>query len=118
MRLFMSRDFNLYLEDILESIEKISNYTAEFDRGQELLYASVLIDAIMYNLEIIGEAVKHIPLEIRASYPNVQWRNIAGMRDKLIHHYHGVLEGLVWDVVRNKLPLLKKQIEQISRESG
>ena len=69
-----------------------------------------LTRAFARSLEIIGEAAKKGPEKTRVAYPEVEWKLVAGMRDKLIHHYFGIDYELVWDVVRNKVPALKKQI--------
>lgn len=66
--------------------------------------------AVVRSLEIIGEAVKNIPEQILSNFPDTPWKNIAGMRDRLIHHYFGVDYYLVWDVIRNHLPVLEKDI--------
>jgi uncharacterized protein with HEPN domain len=66
--------------------------------------------AFVRSLEIVGEAVKKIPDDFRAAHPSVQWRAMAGMRDRLIHGYFGVDYELVWDVVRNRIPALRAQI--------
>ena len=85
----MSRDYKVYLEDILEAICKIH----EFATGMSLDALSKdakTLDAIIRNLEVIGEAVKHLPEPIRNRQPNVEWRKIAGLRDILIHEYFGI----------------------------
>ena len=70
-------------------------------------------DAILRNLEIIGEASKKIPNEICSQYPEIEWKKIAGLRDILIHFYFGIDDEIVWDVIQNKLPELEKQIREI-----
>jgi len=69
--------------------------------------------AFVRSLEIVGEAVKQIPDEFRARYPQVEWRKMAGTRDRLIHDYLGVDYELVWDIVQNKIPALKKAMQEI-----
>ena len=71
------------------------------------------MDAVVRNLEIIGEAIKKIPDEIRAKYPDVEWKKIAGLCDILIHEYFGIDTEIIWDVILNKLPALAGQIRKI-----
>lgn len=113
----MSRDYRLYLDDILKSIDRIRDYTKSHKNAKELFDDSVAFDAVAFNLEIIGEAVKNIPEQVKLKYPDVEWKNIAGMRDKIVHHYHGINADIVWDVVRNKLPQLQSLIRRILAES-
>jgi len=80
---------------------------------EAFLADEVLKRAVIRSLEIIGEAVKKIPAEVIAIYPATAWKNIAGMRDRLIHHYFGVDYFLVWDVLRNHLAQLEKDIHRI-----
>jgi uncharacterized protein with HEPN domain len=108
----MPRDSRVYLDDILESIGAIRDYTAGLSRdtfGQDRR----TVDAVLRNLEVIGEAVKQLPAEVRSAEPEIEWQKIAGFRDVLIHAYFGVDLDIVWDVVSNKLPRLEEQIREL-----
>ena len=99
------RDVTL-VQDILEAIDRISRYTAGL--SYTVFVDDTLIqDAVVRNLEIIGEAVKALSPDFRKKRKNVRWQDIAGMRDRLIHDYAGVNWEIVWDVVQTKLPELK-----------
>ncbi len=109
------RKIELFLKDILKSIEKIQRYM-ENKSYQEFVNDELLIDGVIRNLEIIGEAVKNIPAGFRKRYPFVEWKKIAGLRDILIHAYFGIDCELLWDIIKNKVPELKKQINKIMEE--
>ncbi|PIQ95431.1 MAG: hypothetical protein COV67_14910 [Nitrospinae bacterium CG11_big_fil_rev_8_21_14_0_20_56_8] len=113
----MKRDIRVYLEDILESIAKIEAYTADVTLEQFRENGQIQ-DAVIRRLEIIGEAVKHIPDNIRVKHPDVPWKNIAGMRDVLIHGYFGVNVERTWKVAKENLPLVKKEILAMKAESA
>jgi len=109
------RDPALYLKDILESIELIEQFVAgmELEDFKKDIKTS---DAVIKRFENIGEATKHIPEEIKAGYPEVPWKEMAGMRDKLVHFYFGVKHELVWAAVKNRLPSIKPLLNKILDE--
>jgi uncharacterized protein with HEPN domain len=108
----MPRDYKVSLDDILEAVERIQTYTVGMDREQ-FQSDRKTIDAVVRNLEVIGEAAKNVPPDVRAASPGVAWTKMAGMRDFLIHVYFGVDTEIVWDVVQTKLPELKASVEKL-----
>ena len=102
------RTERLYLVDIRDSIEKILSYTSA---GREAFFSDPRTqDAVLRNIEIIGEAVKGVTDETRTAHPEVPWREMAGMRDRIIHDYFRVDLDVVWDVVSRDLPPLREKI--------
>lgn len=99
-------DSLLYVKNILEAIEKIKKYTEGMD-FEDFVEDEKTVDAVVGNLEIIGDAAKHIPDEFKASHPGVPWKEITGMRDKLIHAYFGMDLSLLWYAVQNELEILE-----------
>lgn len=97
------------VDDIVGAIEKIQRYVTG-KTYEDFLRDSMIQDAVVRNLEIIGEAVKGLSADFRKKHKAVKWQDIAGMRDRLIHHYAGVNWSIVWDVSRVKLPELKAQL--------
>jgi uncharacterized protein with HEPN domain len=102
----MRRDFRLYLDDILEAIHQIRSYLADQDE-EAFKKDRKTQDAIIRNLEIIGEAAGKLPEQIQKGEPEVDWRKITGLRNILIHEYFGINLPIVWDVVQNKLDPLE-----------
>ncbi|NJL82091.1 MAG: DUF86 domain-containing protein [Chloroflexaceae bacterium] len=108
----MSREVSFYLQDILNCIAKIERFTAEMD------YASfesneVVIDAVIRNLEIIGEAAKQLPPRIRQANSEIEWRQLARFRDFLAHGYFRIELEIIWNTVQAKLPTLRVQISAL-----
>ncbi len=108
----MNKDSIVFLKHIIESIEKIESFSAGLSKNQ-FLKDELRQSAIIRQLEIIGEAVKNLPIDFINRYPSVPWSDIAGMRDKLIHHYFGVDFNTIWDIVTKDLAPLKSSIQRI-----
>ena len=111
----MSRSLRLYLEDILSSGTKILRYT-EGMTCEDFIRDEKTYDAVVRNLQIIGEAAKNVPMEFRDKYKQIEWRKIAGLRDILAHTYFSLENETLWDVVENKVPILIEQIREILLE--
>jgi len=105
----MSRDEIMYLQDIAESCKKISRFTAGLSQS-DLIGDVKTYDAVVRNLEIIGEAAKHISEDLRRKLPDIEWQKAAGLRDMLAHAYFGIDNDILWDVVQNKVPQLATSI--------
>ena len=106
------RTFKHLLEDIFESISKILSYTESFD-FEMFKNDERTVDAVIRNLEIIGEASNKIPITIKDKYKNVPWDEMYRMRNKAIHEYFGVDHEIIWDIVKNYLPENLTQIKEI-----
>jgi uncharacterized protein with HEPN domain len=104
------RDYLLFFEDIITALKKIEAYTAgiTFDF---FLENNMAVDAVIRNFEVIGEATKKIPLQIKQKYPEVEWKEASGFRDVLIHDYFGIDVEAVWETIQNNIPLFKRHIE-------
>ncbi|HDH45380.1 MAG TPA: DUF86 domain-containing protein [Thermococcus sp.] len=109
------RSVKRYLQDILDAIEKIKKYTAKVDY-EMFSKNQMMIDAVLMNIAIIGESVKKIPEDVKEKYPDIPWKDIAGMRDKVIHDYFGVDVNIVWETIKKNVPELEQKIKVMLKE--
>ena len=108
----MIKDSLIFVKHILASIRLIQSFSRPLTK-EKLTKNELRQSAILRELEVIGEAVKNLPEEFTNKYRNVEWSKIAGLRDKLIHHYFGIDLDIVWEVIEKDLPSLKKKLEEI-----
>ncbi len=111
----MTRDLWDYILDIRESLKEVKEFTHGIDL-EDFLKDKKTTNAVIRSLEVLGEAAKKIPEEMRQRYPEVPWRRMTGMRDKLIHEYHGVDLETIWSVVKTELPPLESHVEKIIKD--
>lgn len=111
----MKKDPGIYLEHILEAINKISRYVEGMSED-DFLKDELVRDAVVRNIEIVGEAVKNLPADYRDKHDAVPWKDIAGMRDRIAHFYFGIDYGLVWLTVRKDLPELERTVRRLLKE--
>ena len=111
----MKRDYKLFIKDILDAIDKIEEFVGKMDYG-EFMKDDKTSTAVVKKIEIIGEAIKNIPRDVHAQYKHIPWKDIVGMRNKITHNYFKIDYEIVWNVVKEKLPALKNQIERVLKE--
>ncbi|MBD2653640.1 DUF86 domain-containing protein [Synechocystis sp. FACHB-383] len=108
----MSRELRLYLADIIRSIDKINVYLGNMGYD-DFSGDEKTIDAVVHNLQIIGEATKQIPESLRQQYPDIPWRQVAGLRDVIAHTYFMINSAIIWDIVKIELEPLRELITLI-----
>lgn len=112
----MSREWRLLLADIHDGCIKVQRYTSGMS-FEEFEKNDLVIDATIRNLEIIGEACKHVPKHIQALLPDIAWSSAAKFRDYIAHHYFGVNTMVVWDVATVEIPIIRASLEPLLTES-
>ncbi len=105
----MKMDDLVYIRHIYDAILKIEEYTVTINY-EDFVKQTLIQDGVIRQIEIIGEASKKLSAEFKKEYPNIPWKDIAGMRDKLIHDYFGVDVGVIWDTIERDIPLLKEYV--------
>jgi uncharacterized protein with HEPN domain len=109
------RGARLYAEDILQCMEKIEKYL------KDMSYAAfekndLVVDAVLRNLEVIGEAAKNVPAGVRKKHPEVPWKKMVGLRNIAIHEYFGVDKSIIWEIATKNLPETKRDMENLLKE--
>jgi len=111
----MKKDDTVYMKHILDAIHRVEEYTQNIEY-KDFIENHLIQDGVIRQIEIIGEAVKRLSNEIREKYTDVPWKDIVGMRNKLIHNYFGVDVDAVWETVKKDIPVLKKKLIGIKEE--
>jgi len=109
------RKYSLYLSDILKALEAIESFVEGLS-FEDFKKDDKTSSAVIRKFEIIGEAAKQVPGSVKKKYPAVPWKEMAGMRDKLIHFYFGVNHDLLWQTIKNRIPEIKPIISQILKD--
>jgi uncharacterized protein with HEPN domain len=104
----------IFIEHILDSISAIGSFSINLTRG-ELASNRLKQSAIVREIEVIGEAVKNLSSNLKTHHKDIEWKNIIGTRDKMIHHYFGLDLDVIWLIIKNDLPILKSQLESIKK---
>ena len=112
----MSKSYKIYLKDILKCIKKVERYIKNCSK-ENFLKNEMLVDAIIRNLDVMGEAAKKIPPELRKKHQEIEWQKIAGLRDVLIHDYSGIDFDLLWEIITIRVPPIKGLLNKILRET-
>lgn len=111
----MKRNVALYLRDILQNMQDAEEFIQGLSYDQ-FTADKKTFNAVLRSIEIVGEAAKHVPESVRSKYPAIPWKEMAGMRDKVIHFYFGVNREAIWLVVKERIPSLRPLIERVLRD--
>ncbi|MEJ5376499.1 MAG: DUF86 domain-containing protein [bacterium] len=111
------RPVHLLIADILECIEKIERYIAGLDHDT-FVSDEKTIDSVARNLQVIGEAANRLPESFTAQHPEIEWRRIIGLRNRIVHDYFGLDLEIIWEILQRELPMVKKKISDIQMDMG
>ena len=115
-----TREWRFYIQDMIEFGEKVLSYTEGMDQDA-FIADGLTYDATLRNLELIGEAATHIPIEVREAYPEIPWRAIVGARNRLAHAYLGIRDDVIWTIIQDAvpklLPALRNLLDTTSKET-
>ena len=106
------RHWRLLVEDILECIERIEQYVAGLQLDA-FKASQITVDATVRNLEVIGEASRNIPEDVKEAHPGMEWEKIVGLRNRVIHEYFGVDLDIIWRIINDELPALKAKMQEL-----
>src|ERR1035437_1931614 len=109
----IKREFILYLEDMFQSMQRIEEYLGDLD-FKKFQMTHIVVDAVVRNFEIIGEASRKIPSDIQEEYPDIPWRKMYGLRNLIAHEYFGIDYEMIWEIAKNNLPQNRKDLDRKS----
>lgn len=110
------QEWKLFVEDMLESINLIEKYIDGVEEEKDFNSDRKTIDAVVRNLEIIGEASKYIPEDVKYKFSDVDWKGVLGLRNRIAHEYFGISVSIIWDIITKELPALKEQMDEVLKD--
>ncbi len=106
------REWRLYIRDMIDFAHRVLSYTSGLDRD-DFVADGRTYDAVLRNIELIGEAATHVPSEVRGASPDIEWRQLIGSRNRIAHAYLGIDDDVIWDIVQNDVPSLSVKLQRL-----